>query len=225
MMPFTYKLFAASLPRSVSIGARLTHLGKGFVMRKLVLVAALVLMAGGAQAVTFNVIGGQLHGASNVLVGGSLYDVQFLDGTCIGLYSSCDDVSDFTFQTEASAVLASQALLDQVFFDFYPDETYGIGPVNYGIALTPYALLIVCCDPTGDPYPAEPLFAGAVNFHPISGFPDQVAAPLADDPQLGPSFGSGDYVYAVWSSVPEPSTALLLGLGLTGLAAKGRRRS
>ncbi len=28
-----------------------------------------------------------------------------------------------------------------------------------------------------------------------------------------------------WSTVPEPSTALLLGLGLTGLAAKGRRRN
>jgi hypothetical protein len=193
-------------------------------MRKLVLVAALVLMASGAQAVTLNVIGGQLHGASNVLVGGSLYDVQFLDGTCIGLYSGCDDVSDFTFQTEASAVLASQALLDQVFPGLYPDETYGIGPVDYGIALTPYALLILL-DPIGDPYPPEPIFAGAVHFHPASSFPDQVAAPLADDPQLGPSFGSGDYVYAVWSPVPEPSTALLLGLGLTGLAAKGRRRN
>jgi hypothetical protein len=39
-------------------------------MRKLVLAAVLVLMAGGAQAATLNVIGGILHGASNVLVDG-----------------------------------------------------------------------------------------------------------------------------------------------------------
>jgi hypothetical protein len=89
-------------------------------MRKLVLVAALVLMAGGAQASTLNVIGGQLHGASNVLVDGSLYDVQFLDCTSIELYTGCDEASDFTFQTEASAILASQALRDQVFDDWSP---------------------------------------------------------------------------------------------------------
>ncbi|HIF96428.1 MAG TPA: hypothetical protein EYQ54_05270, partial [Myxococcales bacterium] len=81
-------------------------------MRKLVLAAVLVLMAGGAQAVTLNVVGGQLMGASNVLVDGNLYDVQFLDGTCIDLYSGCNDPLDFTFNTEASASLAMQALLD-----------------------------------------------------------------------------------------------------------------
>ena len=81
-------------------------------MRKVFLAVVLVLMAGGAQAATLNVIGGILHGASDVLVDGNLYDVQFLDGTCIDLYDGCDDVSDFTFQTQASAALASQALLD-----------------------------------------------------------------------------------------------------------------
>jgi hypothetical protein len=80
-------------------------------MRKIVLAAVLVLMASGAQAATLNVVGGQLTGASDVLVDGSLYDVQFLDGTCIDLYNGCDDVSDFMFQTGASPLLASQALV------------------------------------------------------------------------------------------------------------------
>ena len=63
---------------------------------------------------------------------GNLYDVQFLDGTCIGLYNGCDEISDFTFQTQSSAALASQALLDQVFldgplgnFDSDPTLTFG----------------------------------------------------------------------------------------------------
>ena len=86
-------------------------------MRKFVLAAVLVLVAGGAQAATLNVVGGFLYGASGVIVDGSSYNVEFLDGTCISLYDGCDSVSDFTFQSEASAVLASQALLDQVFLD------------------------------------------------------------------------------------------------------------
>ena len=47
-------------------------------------------------------------------VDGSLYDFEFLDGTCVALFSGCDDISDFTFSTVAAATLASQALLDQV---------------------------------------------------------------------------------------------------------------
>ncbi len=79
-------------------------------MRKYVLAAVLVLMASGAQAATLNVIGGQLHGAFDVNVGGSLYDVEFVDGTCIALYGGCDEASDFTFQTCASAQLAAHVL-------------------------------------------------------------------------------------------------------------------
>jgi len=60
---------------------------------------------------------GQLLGASSVDAGGTLYNVEFLDGTCIDLYSGCDEVSDFTFQSFGAAQLASQALLDQVFID------------------------------------------------------------------------------------------------------------
>ena len=84
-------------------------------MRKLILEAVLILMASGAQAATLNVLGGQLMGASGVDVGGSLYDVQFLDGTCIDLYSGCDDVSDFTFQTQFYALLAALGALTFTF--------------------------------------------------------------------------------------------------------------
>jgi hypothetical protein len=84
-------------------------------MRKFFLAIVLVLIAGGAQAATLNVVGGQLHGAFGVDVGGTLYNVEFLDGTCIALFNGCDAVSDFTFQSSALAASASQALLDQVF--------------------------------------------------------------------------------------------------------------
>jgi hypothetical protein len=38
------------------------------------LAVVLILMASGAQAATLNVVGGQLHGAFGVDVGGTLYD-------------------------------------------------------------------------------------------------------------------------------------------------------
>ncbi len=86
-------------------------------MRMVALAAVMVLMASGAQSATLNVIDGQLHGAFGVDVGGTLYDVEFLDGSCVELFTGCDELSDFTFPDEASAALAAQALLDQVFVD------------------------------------------------------------------------------------------------------------
>jgi hypothetical protein len=190
-------------------------------MRKFVLAAVLVLMAGGAQAATLNVVGGQLFGASGVLVDGSLYDVQFLDGTCIDLYNGCDEASDFTFQTQASAVLASWALLDQVFldgvegqFDSFPQLTNGCTSLTECTSLTPYPppiphLLILPARNGSTPN-------SDVVLNSVGG--SSVSLDLAGFP---------DGVYAVWSPtvIPEPSTALLLSLGLTGLAAKGRRRN
>jgi hypothetical protein len=84
--------------------------------------AALILTlalacAPGVSAATLTVTGGILTGATNVDVGGSFYDVVFVDGTCAAVFNGCDDPTDFIFPTSATAVAASQALIDQVFLD------------------------------------------------------------------------------------------------------------
>lgn len=89
----------------------------------------LTLSASTTLAATLNVLNGQLMGADGVNVNGSLYNVDFLDGSCISLYNC----GGFTFNTLTSATAASQALLDQVFldgplgqFDSKPTLTNGI---------------------------------------------------------------------------------------------------
>jgi len=83
------------------------------------LTAILILMTpmAGNAAVTLDVQGGALMGASNVYVNGMLYDVEFIDGACAAHFDGCDATSDFDFQNRADADSASQALLDQVLLD------------------------------------------------------------------------------------------------------------
>lgn len=53
---------------------------------------------------------GRLFGARNVNVNGTLYDVQFMDGNCISLFTlgpmagGCNEDADFAFQTLALAL-------------------------------------------------------------------------------------------------------------------------
>ncbi len=42
-----------------------------------------------ATAVTIDVVGGKLHAAFDVDVNGTLYDVEFIDGTCVEVYGTC----------------------------------------------------------------------------------------------------------------------------------------
>jgi len=85
------------------------------------IVVALLLLAFNSSATAapiLQVVGGELMGATGVDVGGTLYDVAFVDGSCIGQFSGCDNASaDFAFTTDSAAFDATLALLDQVFLD------------------------------------------------------------------------------------------------------------
>lgn len=197
----------------------------------------LLMTVSSGNAATLNVVGGQLFGASGVIVDGASYDVAFLDGSCIDLYGGCDQSTEFAFTTSGDAILASRALIDQVFldsvdlglFDSDPSLTNGCTGTTLCGALTPYEV-----GTTGIPTIRRPvvLTIHSLNLGGEEPFPDQIAAlpPLstgqgADGPRppicTFPACDSA--VFAVWTPVPEPGTAILMGFGLLGLVARPRR--
>ena len=192
---------------------------------KLATAATALVLSTSANAATLSVDGaGILTGATDVDVGGSLYDVYFMDGTCNSLFNGC---SEFMFTDYASAGLAAQALLDQVLIGVYdtdPNMTNGIefpGNGPQGSIHTPYAL---------SQYGDDVVTRMATNY-------EYVDFDTVSDSQLrafDDDFTSKYYaVYAVWteagagapvSTVPIPAAAWLFGSGLLGLIGVARRK-
>jgi len=157
---------------------------------------------------------GQLVGATGVDVDGILYDVAFVEGSCVTLIAGCDGNGSFLF-TQAGAVLAAQALIDQIFslapYTTNPSLISGCSSTVICYVITPFALV-----------------PGGVDIARV-----MVRALISEKVQILAAWNKnvstgtlGKSVYAVWSlsAVPLPAAVWLFGSALVGLGLVGRRR-
>jgi hypothetical protein len=195
---------------------------RGFVTSAAAL--AIALASPGVAATQIVNGSGQLTGATGVIVNGTSYDVQFVDGTCAALFGGCDSNSDFAFNSY-DATIAAQALLDQVFvdgpagnFDSDPSLTLGCD----------FSTLCYVDIPWG--YDASQNIVAITRAINTNNF-DSVGSWSFDSRYPPNTSGGPQDVFArftlspVTPAVPEPSTwaMMLIGFGAIGFAARRRR--
>lgn len=190
---------------------------------KLVKFIAIVLMSAPLASFAMPILdvdgSGQLLGASGVDVNGTLYDVQFMDGTCAALFTGCDSEEDFVFNNLMDALAASDALLAQVLldspsgqFDSMPHLTVGCSDPSDCFFITPYTLSV-----------GGTLTTWSANrvVEQGDGISGPNTLPNNFDITLVP-----DFTWVVWSATPtavvEPNTGLLALLGLFALRLSRR---
>jgi len=112
------------------------------------LALAVVLFLSSSSHAALIVVSDELVGATDIVISGlGTYDVSFQDGSCANIFSGCDSLSDFSFDSYEQVHAASQALLEQIFidttlgqFDSNPELIAGCEDFDKCIALIPYKL-------------------------------------------------------------------------------------
>ncbi|WP_300012304.1 VPLPA-CTERM sorting domain-containing protein [uncultured Roseobacter sp.] len=185
--------------------------------------AALTATSGFAATVKLSVGGGQQMGTSNVEVNGKLFDVEFINGSCLALFDGCDAVSDFDFTNSADALAAAKSLNDTVFLDG-PLGNFDSGyTLTNGIEANLIGLGIMAI-----PYAIESTRTNAAFFRNEAAFSKDLVGSnlrvgISVDLSANSIFTYARFTPAPISAVPLPAGGFLLLAGLAGLGAQQMR--
>lgn len=178
------------------------------------LVVILLSTAPILNAATYDIdSGGDLTGVNGLLVGSTLYDVDFKEGTFFDIFV---DAAGLDFTSQAESLIATNQLLDAINFnqDFTnsPFNIFGCTNTASCLIISPYEL-----DNNGFHVPDTIVFI-QTNLPNFTG--------LGTFNTITDTTNTSNQVYADWqlsSSIPEPRTTVLICFGFLGLICFSRR--